>query len=156
MLLLFYGGSAVTTEQHSPADVLRHWLIQEGYGTENGSEWPIFCPSEPAAPDNCITCKDTTGIDLGRIQYSGEREQRPGVQIRVRGRTHNVAWVKAKELSDALNTELYNSTVSIDGVVYLLETAKRTSNVLPIGYESPTTRRNVCTVNTLLCLRRVN
>lgn len=155
MLLLFGGATEIL--EYSPADVLRYWLVAEGYGSSPPSlDWPVFATSEPTAPDNCITTYDTGGEDQGRFYADGSRAELYGVQVRVRGKDHNTAFRKAKAIARALDTAVYDDYVAADSTRYLITSAKRTSNVLPIGYDAPTGKRNVCTINVLLRCERVS
>ena len=56
---------------HSPADILRHLLVDLGAGVlpENGTKtnWPISEGQELNAPDNAICTYDTEGLSLIHI-----------------------------------------------------------------------------------------
>ena len=121
------------SNSHSPADVLRHALIQAGLGTlpsANG-EWPIYTDHLPDKPDNAICTYDTTGVADGRLM-SGQTIRHPGWQVRLRGKTTRAAWVKAREVQRTLDT-LRELTVAIAGETYTVASITQTSDVVSLG-----------------------
>lgn len=144
---------------HSTADVMQSLLIQMGLADDPmdtgtaGIGWPAFVADEPSEPDNAITCYDTTPIDDGRIQTDGECIRHPGVQVRVRGRTHAAGFAKADALRRALNEDVYDELVNISGSRYLVHCVNG-AEVLFIGRESPETRRRLFTINATVTLDR--
>lgn len=146
---------------HSPADILRYLIIDLGLGTlptSNGN-WPVYTSDEPTSPDSCITTYDTTGRDGGRIMYTGEREEYPGVQVRIRGKDHTTAFVKAQAVAETLdkgtnNLGLRLVTVTIDAASYLVYCVIRTGSVQHLGKESPTSKRKLFVINCLIRLER--
>jgi hypothetical protein len=144
------------TFQHSPADVLRYLLIQLGLGTapSSGGAWPVYAADEPATPDNCITVYDTQGRDAGRIMNTGEREEYPGFQVRVRSLDHPTGALKANQIADALDTAVRLTNVTVETYTYLVYCVSRTGNVLAAGKESPTSKRKLFFINGVVRLSR--
>jgi len=153
-LVYFRVGTPSGTLAHSPADIIRRVLIALGHGVDPpGTVWPIYAGAEPDLPDNCITCYDTERRGHGRTQTDGEQQEHHGVQVRVRGATHGVGYVKARALALALDQEVYQESVTIAGTAYLVHAVSRTSGVLALGTDTPTSKRRLFTVNVLVSLR---
>lgn len=136
---------------HSPAQVIKQWLIDEGFGTAPAtpptahSAWPVFHDNEPASPDSAITITDTQGTTFRKDSF-GTRNEHHGVQIKVRGGTHAVGWPKARAIAVALDTLIDPVTVTVDGTDYCVGMIRRTGDVLRLGPEPGSTRRGF-TVN---------
>ena len=118
IITLGYGTSAVVTTPtdellHSPADILRHLLVDLGAGVlpEDGTKtnWPIAEGQELNAPDNAICAYDTEGFDFGRAQVTGQRFEHYGVMLRVRSKVERVGWVKARSLCTIMDQEVYQA-----------------------------------------------
>lgn len=156
-------GSVTTTDlDHSPADVIRYLLIAMGAGihpddlvVNSGTQWPIYAGGEPNVPDETITVYDTAGRDDGRMQYDGERTEHPGIQIRIRARDHQTGYVKARQLAVSLDKEIYQNTVSIGNSQYFIHAVSRSGNVIPLGKESPTSKRSLFTINATVTIRMI-
>lgn len=142
---------------HSPADVVRRVMIAMGLGVSpaNGSttNWPIYAESEPDRPDNVITVYNTSGRSFGSTQPDGEQQEHHGIQVRVRSITPEAGWTKANALAIALDEDLYQETVTIDGSTYTLHSVDRTGSVLPLGRNTPTDKRSLFTINAMAVLR---
>ena len=147
------------TLTHSPGDVVRWLMVSLGLGadptvTPYGS-WPVFQAVEPSGlnvPDNCLTVYDTAGRDGGREQVQGERSEHHGIQVRVRSATHNVGYTKARALAVAFDQTVYQNNVTISSQRYLVHCLTRTSDVLYIGFEAPTSKRTIFTINAVAAL----
>ena len=151
---------------HSPADVLRRLLIDLGYGSEPATEfenlpWPIYVGSEPPTPDNCITLYDTGGTGYGFHMIDGERQEKHGIQVRIRAVTYDVGYTKACSLANALDTAIYFEKPRIGSNHYKVPQFARTSDVLSLG-QAPGgrqskmgrgSRRQIFTINGLLSVR---
>lgn len=96
---------------HSPADITRYLLIDEGLGTlpTDSSSWPVFVGVEADTPDNVITVFDTTSRLDGRTHNEGEVAERQGIQVRVRARDHATAYAKAQAITIALDQDVYTT-----------------------------------------------
>lgn len=143
---------------HSPADVVRQLLVDLGLGidyADDRTDWALFASGEPDLPDNCITVYDTTGLDEGREMVSGERQEHHGLQIRVRSKTQAVGFAKARDISVALDEDVYQETVAVDGDSYLVWAVRRTGDPLFLGKDAPNSKRNLFTINATVSLRAV-
>ena len=135
---------------HSPADILRHLLVDLGAGVlpEDGTKtnWPISEGQELNAPDNAVCTYDTEGFDFGRAQVTGQRFEHYGVMLRVRSKVERVGWVKARSLCTIMDQEVYQETVVIDGSTYFVHAISRKSRPIYNG-EEPGSSRHVHTIN---------
>ena len=144
---------------HSPAVIVARLLIALGHGVDPVADspnlnWQVYETGEPDKPDNCVTVYDTEGVSHGREMVTGERQEHEGVQVRVRGRTHEVGFLKAHQIAQALDRDVQNLIVSINGTNYLVEAITRQGSVLAIGKESPTSNRRLFTINALIAVTR--
>lgn len=143
------------TLTHSPADVLRRALIDLGLGSAPpATPWPVYASSEPSSPENVITVYDTEGRDEGREMILGERQERHGFQIRVRAGTHTEGYTKARAIAVALDEVVYMRAVSIEGIAYLIWAISRTSDVISLGTNVTSSKRQVFTINGTVSLRQ--
>lgn len=142
---------------HSPAEVMRHALVALGVGTlpTAAGSWPIYGHSEPDTPDNVITLYDTTGVGHGRSHIDGEIQEHQGVQVRIRSDKQDTGYPKAKAIAELLDKSINRLTVTIGAAEYLVHAATRTGDVLSLGKESPTSKRNLFTLNFIVALRQV-
>jgi hypothetical protein len=138
---------------HSPADVIRHLLVGLGYGRlpSGSGPWPISVGAEGASPDNFLTVYNTTARNLGRVM-DGERQGLYGIQIRVRGVDEPTAYAKAQAIAVGLDGVAMR-LVSLGGSEYVVWSVSRTTDPLALGYESPTSKRVLYTVNAVVSLR---
>jgi hypothetical protein len=131
-------------------------LINLGLGTTPpgaGYTWPVFVAGEPPTPDNVVTVYNTLGKDEGRSQVDGERQEHHGIQVRIRGATHDIGYRKARAIATALDRSVYQEGVDIDEFSYLVHCVSRTGDVLDLGSETPESKRQVFTINALVSLR---
>ena len=141
---------------HSPADVLRRILIDLGHGTSPSDEgtWPISVGVELDSPDNTITLYDTVGKQNGRLMTSGERQEKPGIQVRVRAVSHVVGYTRAQLIATQMATNIYLISIKLDSTTYEVWSVSRTTNVLALGRETPTSKRHLFTVNAIMTLKQ--
>jgi hypothetical protein len=144
---------------HSPADIVSRLLIELGLGnTPNVLDpasivWPVHVSQEPDRPDNVITVQDTAGRDRGRT-FDGERQELPGIQVRVRSKTHTVGWSKVDGIKTALD-EVFREGVSIGSYRYLIWSIRRTGPPLRLGKQKPENELDLFTVNALVNLEQL-
>ncbi len=132
---------------HSPAEIVRQLLIDEGVGSDGGT-WPVYSTNEPATPDNCITVYDTAGTSSGRAMIDGELLGYFGFQVRIRAKTHTIGWLKAYAVQFAL-VGVYQKTVHIGSDTYFVHCIARIKDIMVLGKE-PTGKRSLFTVNALV------
>ena len=138
---------------HSPADIVRYLLIASELGSlpTDGISWPAYVSSEPDAPDNCITLYDTQGRTDGRIHFTGEVVDHPGVQVRVRSVDHKTGYVKAKSIHSVLSTKVLR-TVTIASETYLVQTLTMQQAPLALGTERGISERHIFTINLIVTI----
>jgi hypothetical protein len=144
---------------HSPADIVRNLLVSLGLGTyptDPPGTWPIYATVEPSLPDNCITVFDTGSTSSGRIHTSGEQQEHHGIQIRIRSTTHIVGYPRARALAIAIDENIYQEVVAIENTTYLVHCINRVGDVISLGKEVPTTKRNLYTINAMVSVRTVS
>lgn len=146
--------------QHSPEDVLRQLLVDKGWANDpddtTTTDWQAFASGEPDLPDNCITLYGTDGVDQGRNHATGERAELHGFQLRVRSKTHPVGAAKIRTIAVGFDEDVYDATVYVDGISYLVHSVKRTGNPLFIGNDAPNSKRKVFTLNCTVTLRQTD
>lgn len=145
--------------EHSVGDVVRRLIVDRGWGidyVDDDTDWATFEGVEPDLPDNCITVYDTSGVDEGRNFATGERAELNGFQVRVRSKTKSEGAAKVREIAVGLDTDVYLMTVSVDTTAYLVQSVKRNGDPLYIGYESPTSKRFIYTLNAVVSLRQTD
>lgn len=145
------------TLNHSPADIVREVLIQIGQGSDPdlGDDWPVYESGEPDSPDNCVTVYDTQGRDDGRSMPDGERAEFHGIQVRIRSQTSKEGFVKARAMAIAMDTEVLLEEVDVDAYTYRVNSLNRTSDVLPLGKDSPGSKRSLFTINLVTSIRQI-
>lgn len=158
--------------QHSPADVVGRLLADLGVGTnpESDGVWPIYDGVEPDKPDNLITVYDTKGRRYGRVQFSGEGIEAPGITFRIRSAKPRDGFLKASEISKVISEIITFNNVSIvspesGGAIISYEVAAITQigTILNLGRYAPTlpgvtassSKRNIYVLNAVVSLRQL-
>lgn len=141
---------------HSPADIVRKLLIDLGLGTTPSAAgaWPVHTAHEPNEPDSAITVIGASPRDNGRVMIDGERQEKPGFQVRVRDANYSNGATKARAIAIALDESVNLTSVTIGSSVYLVQSISRTSGILPFGEEKPESRRSIFTINAVASLRQ--
>lgn len=143
----------VTGEGFSPADIVRHLMINLNLGvlpstrSSGDPTWPIFSDKEPSVPDDCITVKDTTGTSDGRRMVDGFPQAHFGLQVRVRAVDKNAGWRKAVAIRTLLSTSVRMTAVAIGSDTYNVAAVTHMGQVIPLGDETPQSKRKVFTLN---------
>jgi hypothetical protein len=131
---------------NSPAEIVQQLLVDlvDEWG---GTDWPLFVDNEPDSPDDAITVYNTDGLLNARLQNTGEFDENPGIQIRIRSAEYTDGWTIADAIKAMLDEDVYGNVVAVlDGGDFEIETFNRSSNVLAIGRE-PESQRWVFTLN---------
>lgn len=141
---------------HSPADIIRNLLVNLGLGTTPSAagSWPVYAEREPDAPDSVITVYNTAGRKDGRVQVGGEVQEHHGFQVRIRAANPVTGYTKAQAIAIALDETVYQDTVTISAATYLVHAVSRVGSVLALGKETPTSKRNLFTINAVAALRQ--
>lgn len=125
---------------NSPAEIIWQLLVDlaDDWG---GDDWDLFVNNEPESPDNTITIYDADGLMNARLQHTGEFDENPGIQIRVRSAEYAEGWVIANAIKKVLDENVYDNVVAVEGGGdFVVETFNRSTNVLSIGHESESQR----------------
>ncbi len=145
---------------HSPADVLVK--ILQDRALPKLSAWEIVVDQEPDVPDNVITIEDTQGRDDGRTMNEGERQIHHGIIVRVRSITKPKGQKLASYLATYLDQNILDANASLldpdDNTVtcyYNVQSISRTTDVISLGKEMPTSRRSLFTINAVMAIRQV-
>lgn len=142
---------------HSPADIVRRLLISLGQGTtpSANSAWPVFATGAPNSPDNVITVYDTAGESQGRSMINGELYTLYGTMVWLRAADAVTGFMKADAVRKAMALT-YQKNVTIDGKTYQIHCLSRIGTVIPLGNETPTSKRSLFTINALATIDAVN
>lgn len=137
--------------QHSPARVTQQLLIDLELGVAPSvptppnivahTDWSVFYDSMPNSPDKVIVVTDTQANSFLNDGF-GERNIHHGIQVRVRAGTHDTGWDKANEIAYTLDRQRNARGVEVAGVNYCIAVVKVVGDVLRMGPEPNSTRRN--------------
>ena len=86
---------------------------------------------------------------------TGELLGHEGIQLRFRSVDAPRGWLKADAVQTALAEEIYQNSVVIESSDYVVHCFARIGNVMSLGKESPTSKRNVFTLNAVVSLKQV-
>lgn len=122
---------------HSPADIICSYLVEEGVVSDGGviprGDWPCFVSIMPAEEDLAVLIADTGGKSDGRLM-SGKVIDHPGIQIMVRANDYRTAWRKVNDL-DALFETLSMVDVTLEASVYKIASVSRQGHISYLGSE---------------------
>lgn len=143
---------------HSPAHVLRQLLVDLGLGGQVGGTWPAYVSSEPDSPDSALTVYNTASRDQGTTGPDGEVQELHGVQVRVRAADDVTGWAKARSVAVSLDA-VSHATVTVTRAgtttsTYLVDCVVRNGDVRSLGKDSPTSKRNLYTIDLLVAVRQ--
>lgn len=140
---------------HTPAEILRTLFVSLGLGVEPPSTpWGMYSPSEPDSPDKVITVFNVEGVSHGFTMF-GERQEHHGFQIRVRSLRPEEGFVKARAIAVAMDSTVYTDIVEISSTRYCVHSITRTSDVLDLGKESPTSKRSIYVINGVASIKKL-
>jgi hypothetical protein len=134
---------------HSPAEVIAQLLREAGYTS-------VYTKGEPSSPDSVITVKDTAGTDDGRTMVDGELQQHYGVQVRVRSPEHPAGWLVTNNIRVLFSEGVNQQVVTMgDGTRFLVWAVTNIGQILPIGKDTPRTKRDLFTLNATVPMREI-
>lgn len=145
---------------HSPAYVTSKVLIALNLGTAppggttipSNNAWPIYATNEPDKPDNVITVFNSPdSMDDGRSMLDGTLYTHFGIQVRVRSIRPDTCWLRADAIRKALSEDIYDYTITINSIQYLIHAYTRIKPVYDLGKDKDT-QRNICVVNCTVVL----
>lgn len=118
--------------KHSPADIVRSYLVDAGLGLLPGNEpWPMHLPPMPDSPDNAVLFKNTAGLYDGRYMQTGEVITHPGVQVLVRSIDEPTAYQKAFQIARILDAVCRNY-VTVETSTYFIQSLSRRGDIIPL------------------------
>ena len=143
---------------HSPSEIIQNLVVNLGLGVlppASGS-WPVYRANIPNTPDNVISVIGTAGVLQGRIQPIGTTREHFGLQLTVRGTTHTIGDAKARAIATSFDTDVLRDSVTIDSIVYVVQAITRKSGPIPLGDESPESKRQLFTLNITASIRQTS
>lgn len=155
-----YVNTADSNLERSPAEVVQQLLIDGAVCTEGGAggAWPAFATSEPDGediPDEIAVVYDTQGIDDLRTMVDGKLYTHHGVQVLVRAATHGRGYGKASAIRNYLAEAVRNTYTTVVDARYLVHAVTKIGDVIPIGRDTPTSKRLLFTVNATVAMTKV-
>lgn len=145
---------------HSVATIVGHALIDLGYGTTppippaSANPWPIYAPLEPDRPDNVITISNTSGRAFGRTQPDAEKQGTQGISVRIRATDPQTGAAKSWAIAIGLD-RLYQQQVTVGPDSYVIHSIGRTGDPIDLGFDTPSTKLYIHTINALVSVRKV-
>ncbi len=134
----------------SPARIVRQLLVDLAQcvlpAAQSNVDWQASVNVEPVAPDNVVTVYNTGAVEDSGVNFDGTRVEHPTLQVRLRSTLDQVGYTKARTICVALDS-VYRRVVTVNSVGFLVQRVKRTTDVLFIGYDEPTSKRWVYTFN---------
>lgn len=137
------------------ADIIARLLIQVNVSHDLSGAWPTYVSFLPDVTQ-AVVVYETPGEQDGRIMQTGERIERPGIQIRVRAQDYtdasNKAWEIARKLDEQNDVE-----VEIDSSEsYTIQNISRRATPMDLGPEGQdgSNRRFNFTVNAVVTYRK--
>lgn len=118
--------------------------------------WPVYAPTQPDAPDTCITCVETEPERFNRNMVDGTYPGRHGVQLLVRAQSAEAAKAKAADLAYGLTLigNVYDTRVTVSGTNYRVHSIGIASGPLYLGRETPQSRREQYSLNLLVQVKQ--
>jgi hypothetical protein len=124
--------------------------------------WPVFTSYYPDEPDDIVVLYNTQGRDFGYTQVDSEREEMEGIQVLVRGVNPEYTYLKAHTIAllldhvtrHFLTLPLSDTTgTGPSECIYEIASIARTTNVIAIGRDAPTGKREEYTMNAIVTIR---
>lgn len=146
---------------HSPSQIIARLLIDLGLGTLPlnpplaSAVWPVYASNEPSTPDNVLTIYDTVGLDHGRSMVTGEMFGPYGFQVRIRSVNHPTGYVKADGIHREMCEGVYQETVHVDAVTYLVHCISKVGDIMVLG-KDPDSSRRLFTINAVAVINQVD
>lgn len=145
------------TLHHTIHEIIQKLLIDTGAASNptHDTEWPVYAPDEPDAPDNCITISKTTGVVTGNTAFSGKVHRYHGFQARVRHQNDTQASYKAEALYNFFNESVDAIIVTIDDHSYCVNEITTTSDIFFLGHQRPENRLYLFTINAVVDIKQL-
>lgn len=138
---------------HTPSRIVMQFLVEQGLvcTAESGHNWPCYYDHFPDTPNNAVCVRSVEGIVMESIQITGEIQEENGIQVEVRGTEGDKAYIKARQIKDAFDTNSCRVDVDLGPYTYLIHDIRRIGEVHRLGYD-PDTSRWRYTLNALALL----
>ncbi len=122
--------------QHSPADIIRSYLISTGVCSMPSSVqvWPAYVNMLPDTVNDAIMISDLNGIRDGRNMRTGRTDEHQGLQIIIRSLQQPAGWQKSWAIGLVMDST-YCQGVTIDAAGYCIQNLSRRGGVTPLGME---------------------
>lgn len=143
----------------SPAMIMVAYVIEKldkMTDPSDGDDWPLYTSHMPDSLDvktDCGAIFGTGGVNDPRGMEGGV-SQHPGVQLRIRSKSHSTGYAKIEDVASTLDGVM-NDTITISGKEYAIQNVSRASPIVDMGVEPGTKRRFSFTVNYLLTMKRL-
>jgi hypothetical protein len=155
-------GSLLLQQAGAPSNTL---LVSDPTKPVASNPWPIGADTESDVTDDLVTIYDTQGVNEGRTTPNCQRQEHPGVQVRVRSTTPLAGFKKAQQIGVALDQVGYpegsawtpQRTVTIPGstATYRVFAVTRNTNIINAGKNVPNTKHSIFTINAILVLKQL-
>lgn len=158
--------------KNSPAHVIKQYIIDEALGSDPDADdendripWPVFRGREVDRPDDLIKVSDTQGRDDGFSQVESEQQKHHGIQVMVRSTDYDEGYRKCLDIALLLDranhasvsveyvTEDDMGTGSPPAYIYEIAAVKTTTDVIPLGADTPQGKRLLFTFNAIAAIR---
>jgi len=136
--------------RHPPSKIIRQLLVDYDLCTDPDDgvgPWPCYVGFLADKPDSALAIYDTQGPIQGRTHTDGEVQGPFGLQVKVRSDDNGDGYLKAKNVLRCFDEFVLRDTVVIGTTSYLVQAITRTSDVISMGAEAPTSRRRLFSAN---------
>lgn len=139
---------------HPPERILVQLLVDAGQAAAyTATPWPAFWDAEPDSPDDCMTITGTLGMVDGIDQVTGRIDEHHGFQLRVRSSRAQDGYAKVMAVRAYMAANVAYQLVNVLGTQYTVYAIKP-GGILPLGKDTPRSKRSLFTVNGLMTVAR--
>ena len=147
------------TLDHSPAEICKHAIVDMGHGVDPSASsttaWMTYSDGFPdKGNDSMIVVQSADGRDHGREHVSNKRVESHGVRVLIRSAAYTAGFVKGNAIGQSMDSFL-DRTVNIGGTRYVVKNFIRTSDVLFLGRDLPSSKRFLFSINAQVNLEKL-
>lgn len=137
------------------------WIVKELLTTQlnldTNPTFPVYMGTRPDTPDDCITVVETVGTNQGRYLQSGGHIERNSASIMVRANAYEKGDDKARLIVRNLTEPAYGLVLPLNMAsntagFYLIQNVSKVSGPIPLGKETPDSKRYLWSINILLTI----
>lgn len=148
-----------------PSAIVAQLLRDKGAAaspTAPPADWEAYAAFPQERPERCVVVRDTLGRNHGRAMFDGKVKRHWGIQILVRGAggggltAKAEAFRKAVEIAETLAEDVVDEEVTIGGGVYNVHCFAAIDQPISVGFEAPTSKRWVYSLNCTAAIRRLS